>query len=96
MALEAFRRYPLVFTDFKKCLSWTNRLMDRNQFSIRRKPHDQKSLSEGEMGILKLDFVQHLRLVKADFEISDKMTINMDEIGLYFDMHPNRTISQKG
>ena len=70
--------------------------MDRNQLSIRRKTHDQKSLSEAEMGVIKLDFVHHLRSIKADYENSDKMSINMDETGLYFDMHPNRTISDKG
>ena len=70
--------------------------MYRNLLSIRRKTHDQKNLSAVEMGAIQLDFVEYLRKKKRDFEVPDRMIVNMDETGLYFDMQPKTTIASKG
>ena len=96
MAREAIQRYPDIFRNYESCLNWTYRIMDRNLLSIRRKTHDQKNLSEVEMGMIQVDFVEYLRKVKHDFAVPDRMIINMDETGLYFDMQPNVTLALKG
>lgn len=97
VAKEILARFPTEFGNLDKCRSWVYRILDRNNFSIRRKTNEGSSkLSEEEMGQIHLDFVMHFKYLMDIHKFDLHNVINMDETGCYFDMPSNTTIAEKG
>ncbi len=95
-AAKIIKDYPTLFDGFNKCLSWVYSILERHHLSIRRRTQDQKTLTEEEMGVIHLDFAQHVRSLMSIRRIPPSSVINMDETGCYFDIGISKTIHFTG
>ncbi|KAJ2988292.1 hypothetical protein HDV02_005666, partial [Globomyces sp. JEL0801] len=97
MAAWVMKNYSGEFQNITACRQWIYAMLERNQLSIRRKTHNEKtSLTEHEIGAIMLDFICHIREMTIKYNIPYEFIINMDETGCHFDYDQNTTVAVKG
>jgi hypothetical protein len=83
------------FPDFKASEGWLQKFMRRNNLSLRCKTSLSQKLPKDLEHRLEI-FYKHLRETREQMDYDDKYIINMDEVPMYFDLIPGKTVSRIG